>query len=83
LIAENQPLERYERICRDSAAIAPDDVAPAPLINGDDLMKMGVAQGPVFKRVLDEVYYRQLNLELTHREDALVLARSLAMASGP
>ena len=83
LIAENQPCELYERLCRDSAAIAPDDVAPTPLINGDDLIQMGVEQGPVFKRVLDEVYYRQLNLELTDREDALALARRLAEASGP
>ena len=82
-IAENQPLEQYERLCHDSAAIAPDHVAPTALINGDDLIRMGVEQGPVFKRILDEVYYRQLNLELTNREDALALARELANASGP
>ncbi len=82
LIAENQPLEQYERLSRDSAAIAPDDVAPTPLINGDDLIRMNVEQGPVFKRVLDEVYYRQLNLEFTNREDALALARRLAEERG-
>ncbi len=83
LIAETQPLEQYERLCLDSAAVAPDDVAPTALINGDDLIQMGVEQGPVFKRILDEVYYRQLNLELTNREDALGWARGLAEASGP
>ena len=83
LIAENQPPEQYERLCRDSAAVAPADVTPTPLINGDDLIRMGVEQGPVFKRVLDEVYYRQLNLQLTNREDALGWARGLAEASGP
>jgi hypothetical protein len=82
-IAENQPLEQYERLCRDSAAVAPDDVTPTPLINGDDLIRMGLEQGPVFKRVLDEVYYRQLNLELANREDALAVARRLAEASCP
>ena len=81
--AENQPLEQYERLCRNSEAVALNDVAPTPLINGDDLIRMGVERGPVFKRVLDEVYYRQLNLELTNREDALAWARGLAEASGP
>ncbi len=83
LIAENQPLEQYERLCHDSAAIAPQEVTPTPLIDGDDLIRLGVEQGPVFKRVLDEIYYRQLNLELTNREDALALARRLAAAGSP
>jgi hypothetical protein len=82
LIAENQPLKQYDRLCDDSAAVAPEDVTPTPLVNGDDLIRMGVEQGPVFKRVLDEIYYRQLNLELTNQEDALALARGLAETSG-
>ena len=81
LIAEDQPLEQYEGLCHDSAAIAPGDVAPTPLINGDDLIRMNVEQGPVFKRVLADVYYRQPNLELTNRSDALAWSGRRAEAS--
>ena len=77
LIAQDRPLEPFDELRSRSAAIAPEEIAPQPLVNGEDLLDMGVKQGPVFKKVLDEIYYRQLNLELTTRDDALALARQL------
>ncbi len=55
-----------------------EEIAPEPLVTGDDLLNMGLQQGPVFGKVLDELYYRQLNLELSTRDDALALARQLS-----
>lgn len=61
------------------AAIAPDSVAPPPLITGDDLRKRHVPPGPIYARVLDEIYTRQLNEHITTRDEALqTLAELLA-----
>ncbi len=78
LSAESLPLQAVEQLRTSSQAIAPEEIAPHPLLSGDDLLEMGVTQGPIFKKVLDEIYYRQLNLELTSREQALALARQLS-----
>jgi hypothetical protein len=59
-------------------AIPAEDIAPAPLVSGSDLLEIGLAEGPIFKEILDEVYYRQLNLELSNHAEALDLARQLA-----
>ncbi len=53
------------------AAIAPETVQPPPLVNGDDLAERGVKPGPIYKRVLDELYTRQLNETLTTRDEGL------------
>lgn len=52
-------------------AILPQDVAPPPLVTGDDLLQRGVPAGPLFKRVLHELYTRQLNGQLFARDAAL------------
>ena len=57
------------------------DYAPAPLITGDDLTAAGLAPGPLFKRVLDEVYDAQLEDRVKTKDDALRMA--LATASRP
>ena len=41
-------------------------------------MHLGLTQGPIFKKILDEIYYKQLNLELSDRDEALALAARLA-----
>ena len=53
---------------------AMEDVAPPPLVTGDDLIAAGMAPGPSFKRVLDAVYDAQLEGRVTTREQALALA---------
>jgi poly(A) polymerase len=62
-------------------AIDPARVQPAPLVTGDDLIARGMPAGPMYSRVLDELYRRQLEEELTTREQALaaleLLLRSL------
>ena len=82
LTAKGGSLDPGERLGERARAVDPDDVAPPPLVTGDDLLNMGVKQGPIFKRTLDEVYYRQLNLEVTDRAAALALAQRLAQAGG-
>lgn len=78
LIANDRPLDALQDLLTRTAAVAPEHIAPRPLINGDDLLDLGFKPGPIFKRVLDGIYYRQLNLELADREEALAVARHLS-----
>jgi poly(A) polymerase len=56
------------------AELAETDVAPTPLISGDDLVAAGMTPGPVFKRVLEAVYDAQLEGRVKTRAEAMELA---------
>jgi poly(A) polymerase len=56
-------------------------VAPAPLLTGDDLVAVGWMPGPVFKRVLDQVYDAQLEDRIATKQQALELAEQLKAQS--
>ena len=60
--------------------IPPDQVAPPPLVSGNDLRRLGLRPGPRFKRILDALYDEQLDNRLTDRRQAL--ARLADLASG-
>jgi poly(A) polymerase len=60
------------------AELAGSEVAPTPLITGDDLVAAGMTPGPAFKRVLEAVYDAQLEGRVTTRAEAMELAESLA-----
>ena len=49
----------------------PDQLNPAPLISGDDLIRRDVEQGPEFSRILKQIRQEQLDERLTTREAAL------------
>lgn len=55
--------------------IGPEEIRPAPLINGDDLVALGYRPGPSFRRVLTAVEDAQLEGRIGSREEALALAR--------
>ncbi len=56
---------------------AKGDIAPAPLLDGDDLIAAGFAPSPEFRRILDAVYDAQLEGRIATKEQALHLAKSL------
>jgi tRNA nucleotidyltransferase (CCA-adding enzyme) len=47
---------------------------PKPLLLGRDLIELGMAPGPAFKPILQEAYERQVNGEVSTREEALLAA---------
>lgn len=55
-----------------------EDVAPAPLVTGDDLTDAGLAPGPRFKIALDQTYDAQLEERVTTRKEALQMAVEIA-----
>jgi len=71
--AAGRSLDACEEIRRRAAAIPAAEVRPAPLITGEDLIAMSLPQGPLFRSLLDRVYYAQLNDPALTREQALRL----------
>jgi len=65
------------RIARRAKAIPRSKVAPSPLLTGDDLIKMGLPEGPRLGRVLRRIYDAQLNDQISTRRQAVRLAKSL------
>jgi poly(A) polymerase len=63
-----------ERLLRDWT---PEDLDPAPLATGEDLMELGVKPAPLYKRVLDRVREAQLDGTIKTREEALELIKRL------
>ena len=58
--------------------LAKEDVAPPPLVTGDDLVAAGMKPGPLFKRVLEAAYDEQLEGRLSDPAAARAFALSLA-----
>ncbi|MES2768233.1 MAG: CCA tRNA nucleotidyltransferase [Bdellovibrionota bacterium] len=49
---------------------------PEPLLNGNDLMDLGLKQGPQFKKILKSVYYHQLENKITDKEKLIVWTKA-------
>jgi len=49
----------------------PEEVRPAPLVSGDDLIALGYQPGPIFKQILKAVEDAQLDLVINNRAQAL------------
>jgi poly(A) polymerase len=69
--------QRYASLEAEFEELSKGDVAPPPLLSGDDLTVAGWAPGPVFKRVLDAVYDAQLEDGIKSKKEALRLAEEL------
>jgi poly(A) polymerase len=72
--------QAFVDVRRHVLALAETDLAPTPLIDGEDLIALGLAPGPIFKRVLDAVYDAQLEGGLADKAEALRLAKAIAEA---
>jgi poly(A) polymerase len=52
-----------------------DDIAPSPLISGNDLIELGLSPGPLFREILTRVEDEQLEGRLQTTEQALNFVR--------
>jgi len=77
LTAGNADLTPYWSIRRRAEAINPADVAPPPLLSGDELSAIGMTPGPRFGEILKTVYRAQLNTKITTRDEAIIMANEL------
>ena len=69
--AARRPTDDADAAAAFLADTPPDELAPAPLLTGADLIAAGRRPGPEFKRLLDAAYDAQLDGVLTTTGDAL------------
>src|SRR5690606_26322469 len=70
-LAESRGTHTADAAEKRAAVIPPNEIAPAPLVTGEDLIARGLRPGPRFKVILDTLYDAQLNQEITERDAAL------------
>ena len=70
---DSQVLEAVS-YCRDRLAWSPEKLNPEPLLDGADLIKLGINRGPKFKQILSAVRNAQLDGEIETVEQAQELA---------
>lgn len=64
-------LSVLEEIRKRVNAIDAADIQPKPLLDGNELMEMGVPPGPMVGKAVSGMYYAQLNEELISRDQAV------------
>ncbi len=72
--------QAFVDVRRRTLDLARTELAPDPLIDGRDLIGLGLPPGPLFRRVLEAVYDAQLEGGVEDRDEALELARTIAEA---
>jgi poly(A) polymerase len=73
--ASNGNLHYYEFCRRMLAELGAEQMKPAPLVSGHDLIALGHRPGPGFKEILDAVEEAQLEGSVVTREQALALVQ--------
>ncbi|MEJ5211855.1 MAG: HD domain-containing protein, partial [Burkholderiales bacterium] len=68
-------LDHYELMVREAEALRRRPELRPPLVRGHDLLALGMQPGPALGALLAEIRERQLQDELTTREQALAYAR--------
>jgi len=76
-LASNGRTDSYNFVRAKVADLGREDLRPARLINGRDLIDAGYKPGPEFRQALEAVETAQLEGEVHTREEALALALSV------
>jgi hypothetical protein len=74
-------LKHYEFLKHQLETMSPEEIEPPKLINGRDLLAMGIPPGRALGAMLDKIYEAQLEGTVETRAQALEVARM--MASSP
>jgi len=72
-LSSHRNLENYEFVRRFLAETPVEQVRPARLLTGNDLIALGFAPGPAFHTILEAVEEAQLNGTIGTREEAIKL----------
>ena len=63
---------RYYQFCQERrAALDEEEIRPAALVRGGDLIDLGFTPGPLFSEILHQIEDQQLGGEITSREQAI------------
>lgn len=77
-LASHRSLELYDFTREKLRELPAEQIRPQPLINGDDLIGIGLKPGPQFKELLSAVEDAQLEGSIRTREEAMDLVREKA-----
>ncbi len=72
-LASHGDLTNYELARKMLEETPPEEIKPAPLVTGDDLIAAGFKPGPIFKKILRAVEDSQLEGKLHSRDEALTM----------
>lgn len=70
-LASHGDLSNYRFLKRQLKAFSEVELRPPPLVTGHDLLAMGFPQGPIIGEILKAIEERQLEHQLTTKQDAL------------
>jgi len=74
-LSSHGSLDNYDFVRRKQQEVPPEELKPAPLLTGRDLIAAGYRPGPMFGIVLGEIEDAQLEGRIRTHEDALRMAR--------
>ena len=80
-LASHGNLDNYRFVKTKLAEFARDRIKPAPLLSGNDLISMGLEPGPLFGKILREMYDLQLDEKVQTRDEALAMVKHRWIAS--
>lgn len=66
-----QNIEALLSVAKRAKSLAGCDLTPDPLINGHDIMALGVKKGPAIGKIFNELYMLQLEEQITTKEQAI------------
>jgi poly(A) polymerase len=69
-------LDNYEFVRRKQKEVPPEQLKPAPLLTGRELIAAGYRPGPMFGTVLSEIEDAQLEGRISTAEEAMEMARA-------
>ncbi|HRQ75113.1 MAG TPA: CCA tRNA nucleotidyltransferase [Phycisphaerales bacterium] len=78
MLIQTEDRQRFIDIRRRVQELEATELAPTPLIDGEDLIAAGLTPGPQFQRLLDAVYDGQLEGLIQEKAAALKLALEIA-----
>jgi poly(A) polymerase len=74
-LSSNRRMEAYGFVSRFLAATPPEEVRPQRVLNGNDLLRLGYAPGPLFSEILRFVEDAQLEGQIDNTADAAALVQ--------
>ena len=82
-LSSNGRTEAYQFVTNFLAETPPEQVRPARILGGDDLLRMGYSQGPLFSEILRAVEDAQLEGEIETVVEAEAYVRARFPSFGP
>ncbi|HPG30743.1 MAG TPA: CCA tRNA nucleotidyltransferase [bacterium] len=81
-LASHGNLENYYYLLEKRAAFETEKKMPVPFISGHDIINAGIQPSPVFKKILSDIYNKQLEGIIKTKEEGLDLVKEYIKNTG-